>query len=217
MGVKYKMDLADMQCVDYTHLVQDKGLWQTLVNRTINLWLPWNVDNLLTIQVIVVICTMQLATSLVVIQVFRDVTLCQLANGYQHFEGPTILWGTGKYLTVDMANIWEGLNLQHNHCKDLKFCIGLAFFSHRLKKLAKTKINIFWDVTVYGNCLYIQGQTMLTKCKNLSRTATIRFLIETLLHGVKFVMSCYFQCTCWSISMKLHVRTRAFWDVNCVG
>jgi hypothetical protein len=48
---------------------------------------------------------MQLAMSLVVIQVFRDVTLCRLANGFQQFEGPTILWGIGKYLPADMVNI----------------------------------------------------------------------------------------------------------------
>lgn len=101
-------------------------------------------DNLLTTQAIVVICTMQLAMSLVVIQVFRDVTLCQLANGYQHFEGPTILWGTGKYLPVDMANIWEGLNLQHNHWKDVLLSSHTGWRIWQKQKLMSSEM---WQYT----------------------------------------------------------------------
>ena len=49
-----------------------------------------------------------------------------------------------------------------------------------------------------------------------SSKATISFSIQTLLYGVKFVICCQLQCTCWSILIKLHEKTCVFWDVNCV-
>ena len=59
------------------------------------------------------------------------------------FEGTTVLENNGNYPPVDMVDISEDLNLQHYHCENLKFCMGLALFPNRLKYLKKTNINVF--------------------------------------------------------------------------
>lgn len=134
---------------------QSNSIWSVVTNVSEKL-LGMCCQAVRNIKPLYVVITILMCVSLMMIQVFEDVTSCRLANGYRRLRKivmPCVEVKLSNCFSLTLNMIWhdipEDLNLFCQHrCENLKclfYCVELFVFSFRSEKwrLSKLKVKLF--------------------------------------------------------------------------